>query len=168
MQIYKHAYIHIKWAYTNRIFVRYPLVTSVIRFSTWLRAIRIATLVLCEPNQASTFSFRFPDSSLMSWKSKFRCLKSRQSLPRGSSASISLAFNIICTSSGMSMVSEDNMVFNFYFYFCYYKIKPRIFLLLLLLFFYFLFCFNFSFSSLFSFKGAMMIYVETFRDLFPY
>ena len=45
--------------------------------------------------------------------------------------------------------------------------KPRIFLLLLL-FFYFLFCFNFYFSSLFSFMGAMMIYVETFRDLFPY
>ena len=167
MQIYKHAYIHIKWAHTNLIFVRYPLVTPVIRFSTWLRAVRIAALVLRELNQASTFNFRFPDSSLMSWKSKFICLKSRQSLPRGSSASIRLAFNIIYTWSGMSMVSEDNMVFNFYFYFFYYKIKPRIFLLLLL-FFYFLFCFNFSFSYLFSFMGAMMIYVETFRDLFPY
>ena len=113
MQIYKHAYIHIKWAYMNLIFVRYPLVTPVIRFSTWLRAVRIAALVLRELNQASTFNFRFPDSSLLSWKSKFRCLKSRQSLPRGSSASIRLAFNIIYTSSGMSMVSEDNMVFNF-------------------------------------------------------
>ena len=168
MQIYKHAYIHIKWVYTNLIFVRYPLVTPVIRFSTWLRVVRIAGLLLREPNQTSTFSYRFPESSLMSWKSKFRCLKSRQSLPLGSSASINLAFNIICTSSGMFMVSEDNMVFNFYFYlFFYYKIKPSIFLLLRL-FFNFLFCFNFSFSSLFSFMGAMMIYVETFRDLFPY
>ena len=55
------------------------------------------------------------------------------------------------------------MVFNFFF--CY-KIKPRIFLLRLL--FFFKFCFNFSFSSLFSFMEAMIIYVEAFRDLFPY
>ena len=39
---------------------------------------------------------------------------------------------------------------------------------ILLLFFFVKFCFNFSFYSLFSFMGAMMIYVEAFRDLFPY
>ena len=59
------------------------------------------------------------------------------------------------------------MVFNLFLFFCY-KIKPRIFLLFLLFFFKKKFCFNFSFSSLFSFMGAMMIYVEAFRDLFPY
>ena len=49
-------------------------------------------------------------------------------------------------------VIKSNHAFFFFFFF----------------FFFFLFCFNFSFSSLFSFMGAMMIYVEAFRDLFPY
>ena len=35
-------------------------------------------------------------------------------------------------------------------------------------FFFFFFCFDFYFSSFFPFMGAMMIYVEAFRDLFPY
>ncbi|KAM1172585.1 hypothetical protein ACFX2I_022674 [Malus domestica] len=30
------------------------------RFPTWERAVRMEALVLLEPNQASTFSFRFP------------------------------------------------------------------------------------------------------------
>ena len=42
----------------------HPLVTPVIRFSTWLRAVRIATEVLRDPNQASIFSFFFPFSSM--------------------------------------------------------------------------------------------------------
>ena len=100
-----------KWAYTNRILYLYPFVTPVMRFSTWLRAVRIAAVVLREPNQASILSFRFPDSSLMSWKSRLRCLKLRLSLPRGPSTSIILALTLILTSSGMSMVSEDKMVF---------------------------------------------------------
>ena len=40
-------------------------------------------------------------------------LEMLKKLASRSSASINLAFNIICTSSGMSMVSEDNTVFIF-------------------------------------------------------
>ncbi|GAV65117.1 LOW QUALITY PROTEIN: hypothetical protein CFOL_v3_08632, partial [Cephalotus follicularis] len=40
-----------------------------------------------------------------------RCLKLRMSFPRGPSTSIILAFTLILTPSGMSMVSDDKMVF---------------------------------------------------------
>lgn len=48
-----------KWAYTNLILYLYPLVTPVIKFSTWLRAVLIEALVFLEPNQASILSFLF-------------------------------------------------------------------------------------------------------------
>ena len=79
---------------------------------TWLSAVRMAAEVFLEPNQASIFSFRFPvSSSVMRSKSKFKCLKFLTSLPRGPSTSMTLAFTLILTPSGMSMVSDDKMVF---------------------------------------------------------
>ena len=50
-------------------------------------------------------------------------------------------------------VIKSNHAFFFFFFSFFFKKK---------------FCFNYSSSSLFSFMGAMMIYVEAFRDLFPY
>jgi hypothetical protein len=47
----------------------------------------------------------------MSWKSRFRCLKLRVSLPRGPSTVTILASTFTVTSSGMSMVSEARIVF---------------------------------------------------------
>ncbi|GMQ10745.1 hypothetical protein CsSME_00053630 [Camellia sinensis var. sinensis] len=56
--------------------------------------------------------FFFPvSSSVISWKSRFRCLKLRVSFPLGPSTSIIFAFILIFTPSGMSMVSDDNIVF---------------------------------------------------------
>lgn len=107
-----------KWAYTNLILYRYPLVTPVIRFSTWLSAVRIAAEVFLDPNHASIFSVLFPVvSSFRSWKSRFRCLKLRVSFPRGPSTSITFACTFIFTPSGISIVSEDTIVFIFFFFF---------------------------------------------------
>ena len=101
-----------KWAYTNLILYRYPLVTPVIRFSTWLSAVRIAAEVFLDPNHASIFSVLFPVvSSFRSWKSRLRCLKLRVSFPRGPSTSITFACTFIFTPSGISIVSEDTIVF---------------------------------------------------------
>ena len=60
-----------KWAYTNLILYRYPLVMPVIKFSMWLRAVRMAVEVLRKPNQESILSFLLPPSSELHFASLF-------------------------------------------------------------------------------------------------
>ncbi|MFS7990798.1 hypothetical protein Hanom_Chr11g01063171 [Helianthus anomalus] len=82
------------------------------RLLTWLSAVRIAAVVLRDPNHASTFNFRFPvSSSVISMKSRFKCLKLRVRVPRGPLTSMILAFTLISMPSGMSIVSDDKIVF---------------------------------------------------------
>jgi len=56
-------------------------------------------------------SFFLPFSSVISWKSRLRCLKSRTSFPRGPSTSITFAWTLMLTPSGMFIVSDERMVF---------------------------------------------------------
>ena len=101
-----------KWADTNLILYRYPLVTLVIRFSTWLSMVRVTAEVFLDPNHAPIFSVLFPMvSSFRSWKSRLRCLKLWVNFPHGPSTSITFACTFIFTPSGISIVSEDTIIF---------------------------------------------------------
>ncbi|KAL3533219.1 hypothetical protein ACH5RR_006740 [Cinchona calisaya] len=81
--------------------VAVPLVNSGDKVLDVARGILIAVVVVGKLNEASILIFFFlVASSVISWKSRLRCLNLRVSFPQDPSISICLAFSLIFTPLG--------------------------------------------------------------------